>query len=99
MKRGTYKDKEYVEENFWRKIESVGKKIPFMHDAIALFKYMKDPEVHWGKKSFVVGALAYFIWPFDAIPDIAPIIGYLDDAGVIAALVLYLKSELEPYYE
>lgn len=99
MKRGTCKEKKYVEENFWEKIEKVGKRIPFLRDAIALYKYIKDPKVHWARKSIPVGALAYFIWPLDAIPDMALIVGYLDDAGVIAAVVSYLKSELKPYYE
>jgi uncharacterized membrane protein YkvA (DUF1232 family) len=43
--------------------------------------------------------LIYFISPIDTIPDIAPLVGYLDDLGVITALIKYLGSELIPYYD
>ena len=49
---------------------------------------------HGIEKSVVVAALLYFIFPIDAIPDITPFIGYLDDLGVIMATVKYLGSEL-----
>ena len=99
MQEGTYQDYESVKKGFWGKIKEVGKKLPFISDVIALFYYMLDSEVPWYKKSIVVGALAYFISPIDAIPDLAPIIGYLDDAGVIAATVAWFGSELGPYYK
>lgn len=95
-----YKDKaEYVEENLWTKLERVGKKISFAKDIVALFNYMTDPLVSWHRKAIVVMGLIYFIAPIDAIPDIAPLIGYMDDLGVISALLKFLGSELIPYYD
>ena len=35
----------------------------------------------------LIGALAYFIVPFDFIPDMLPIIGLTDDAAVIAGAI------------
>ncbi|KAA0248304.1 MAG: DUF1232 domain-containing protein, partial [Chlorobiota bacterium] len=32
------------------------------------------------------------------IPDLTPLFGYLDDLGVITALLKYLGSELLSYY-
>jgi len=90
---------EYVEENLWSKVERIGKKISFAKDIIALYSYMKDPYVSWHRKAIVVIGLVYFISPIDAIPDIAPFIGYLDDLGVVAAVVKFLGSELIPYYD
>jgi len=90
--------KEYVEENLWEKVERIGRKISFAKDIKALFNYMTDPSVAWYRKSIVVGALIYFISPIDAIPDIAPLIGYLDDLGVLTAVLKYMGSELIPYY-
>lgn len=98
MKRGTRDDEKYVKKNFLAKVNALSEKVPFIRDAKAMYRYMFDPEVHWSKKSVAVGALAYFIFPLDAIPDMTPIVGYLDDAGVISAAVAYLASELEPYY-
>lgn len=95
-----YKEKtNYVEENLWSKVERIGKKISFAKDIMALYSYMKDPFVSWHRKAIVVMGLVYFISPIDAIPDIAPFIGYLDDLGVVAAVVKFLGSELIPYYD
>ncbi len=89
----------FVEENLWNKVQRVGKKISFAKDIMALFSYMKDPFVSWHRKAIVVMGLVYFISPIDAIPDIAPFIGYLDDLGVITAVIKFLGSELIPYYD
>ena len=90
---------EYVEENLWYKLEKAGKKISFAKDIMALFSYMQDSFVSWHRKAIVIAALIYFISPIDTIPDIAPLFGYLDDLGVIAALLKFLGSELIPYYD
>ncbi|MCZ6703744.1 MAG: YkvA family protein [Ignavibacteria bacterium] len=90
---------EHVEENLWYKLESAGKKISFAKDIVALYRYMKDALVGWHRKAIVIAALIYFISPVDAIPDIAPLFGYLDDLGVISALLKFLGSELIPYYD
>lgn len=89
----------FVEENLWSKVQRVGKKISFAKDIKALYAYMKDPDISWHRKAIVVMGLIYFISPIDTIPDIAPFIGYLDDLGVITALVKFLGSELVPYYD
>ena len=89
----------YVEENLWAKLERVGKKISFAKDIFALYRYIRDPIVSWHRKAIVVAGLIYFICPIDAIPDITPFIGYLDDLGVIAALLKFLGHELVPYYD
>ncbi len=90
---------EYVESNIWTKLEAVGKKISFAKDILALVNYMRDPFVSWHRKAIVVGALIYFISPIDTIPDLIPLFGYLDDLGVITALMKFLGSELIPYYQ
>ena len=90
---------EYVEENLWYKLEKAGKKISFAKDIMALFSYMQDSFVSWHRKAIVIAALIYFISPIDTIPDVAPLFGYLDDLGVITALLKFLGSELIPYYD
>lgn len=90
---------EFISSNLWEKLEAVGKKISFAKDIVALYRYMKDGSVQWYRKSIVVAALIYFISPIDAIPDLAPLIGYLDDLGVITAVLKYLGHELMQYYE
>jgi uncharacterized membrane protein YkvA (DUF1232 family) len=38
-------------------------------------------------KGVIYGALGYFLLPFDAIPDIAPVVGFTDDLGALAAAI------------
>ena len=100
-----YQSKEKVDQEteemdgkLWEKLEAVGKKISFAKDIIALYRYLTDTKVQWYRKSIVVGALIYFLTPIDSIPDIAPLVGYLDDLGVITAVLKYLGHELMQYY-
>lgn len=90
---------EYVEENLWYKLEKAGKKISFARDVVALYNYMKSSLISWQRKAIVIAGLIYFISPIDTIPDFAPLFGYLDDLGVISALLKFLGSELTPFYE
>ncbi len=95
----TDREVEYVERNFWEKISRLKGKFGFKRDLIALYKFMKDPRVSFVKKAIAVFALLYFIIPLDSIPDISPIVGFLDDIGVVMLIVRYLSKELEPYYD
>lgn len=88
----------YIDEKIPRKLSSVKKKISFIEDIIALYNYLKDDSVKWYRKLIVVSALIYFISPIDTIPDLAPLVGYLDDLGVIMAAIKYIGSEIKPYY-
>jgi uncharacterized membrane protein YkvA (DUF1232 family) len=90
---------QYVDANIWQKLEQSGVKISFIRDIIAMYNYMMDPFVSWYRKAIVVFGLIYFISPIDVIPDIAPLFGYMDDMGVIAAILKYLGHELSSYYD
>ena len=63
----------------------------------ALWKLIGDPEAAWGAKATAIGALIYLIMPVDAVPDVIPIVGLLDDAGVIGLAVVALTSALDKY--
>ena len=87
-----------VDEGFWAKVQKAGKKLPFLRDAFALYCFVRDPSVHWTRKSVALAALVYFISPFDAIPDFKPVIGYLDDIVVIKMAIEYYRGQIEAYY-
>lgn len=88
----------YIDKEISTKIKKAEKRISFIEDVIALYRYLKDESVKWYRKFIVVSALLYFISPIDTIPDLAPLVGYLDDLGVIAATIKYIGSEIQPYY-
>lgn len=45
------------------------------------------------------GAVVYFINPMDAIPDILPATGLLDDATVIGIVITSVKKDIEKFKE
>ena len=45
----------------------------------------------------VAAALGYFIAPTDALPDFIPVLGYLDDAAVLAAVMAGIREDLKKY--
>jgi len=44
----------------------------------------------------LLGAIAYFILPTDLIPDYIPVIGYVDDAAVLAGAIKIVTSHIKP---
>lgn len=89
--------KNAVLEAFEAKLKPLAKKLWFVPYLIALYRFMMDGDAHWTRKAVAVSALLYFITPIDAIPDIAPVVGYLDDLGVALAAIRYLGRQLDPY--
>ena len=47
-------------------------------------------------KAALIGALAYFVLPMDAVPDVLPVIGFGDDAAVLAAAIKLVTSHITP---
>jgi uncharacterized membrane protein YkvA (DUF1232 family) len=92
-------DVQYVLENLDRKLSTVESKLGFLKHVIALYRYMRDPQVHWMKKTLVVGALVYLIVPVDAVPDFTPLFGFVDDALVVTAAVKTIGKALAQYYD
>lgn len=76
---------EYVKRSFWSKVKQTAAKVPFIPDAVAMYYTMLDTKTPAWAKLTIIAALAYFIMPFDAIPDFTPVVGFADDAGAIAA--------------
>ncbi|MDN8875438.1 YkvA family protein, partial [Staphylococcus aureus] len=71
-------------------------RIPFAGQAMAAWYAAQDPKTPLAAKGLILGALAYFVMPVDAIPDIFAGIGFTDDAAVIAAVLATLGAHLKP---
>jgi uncharacterized membrane protein YkvA (DUF1232 family) len=58
---------------------------------------MRNPKVSSFPKVMVVGAIVYLLMPVDAIPDIAPVVGWLDDlVFLLGALGMLFGSAPKP---
>ncbi|MBT6094884.1 MAG: DUF1232 domain-containing protein [Rhodospirillaceae bacterium] len=60
--------------------------VPFVESAMAAWYCARDPATPKHVKAAIIGALAYFIMPIDAIPDVVILLGYTDDAAVFWAV-------------
>ena len=60
-------------------------KVPFTEDAVAAFYCATDSATPLPVRATLFGALAYFVLPFDAIPDFLLGLGYTDDAAILLA--------------
>ncbi|WP_211217597.1 YkvA family protein [Paenibacillus ginsengihumi] len=90
----------YSEDSFWEKLRKFGKKAGYkvVYAALLLFYCLKDGNVPAWAKTVIIGSLAYFISPLDAIPDIVPVAGFTDDLGsLVAALgivAVYINEDI-----
>ena len=85
-----------VSKGFWPKIRRTAARIPFAKQVVSVYYSARDPETPLAAKGIMLGALAYFVLPIDAIPDILAGIGFTDDAAVIAALLAAVGSSIKP---
>ena len=88
-----------VRKGFWPKLRSTASRIPFAGQALAAWYATQDPKTPLAAKGVMLGALAYFVMPVDAIPDIFAGIGFTDDAAVIAALIATLGANIRPRHK
>lgn len=80
---------QYSESSFWDKLKkyALTAGADVVEKALQLFYALQSPTTPKWAKTIIVGALAYFIMPADAIPDVIAVVGYTDDLGALAAAI------------
>jgi len=89
-------DEALVTRNLGPKVRRTLGRVPFARDAVAAFFAARDPQTPTGVKAAVMAALAYFIVPFDMLPDFIAALGYTDDATVFYGAWRLLAPHLKP---
>lgn len=88
----------FSEKSLWEKIKkfskTAGKKV--VYTVLLLYYVMTDKGVSLKAKAIIIGALGYFIFPLDAIPDLAPLIGFSDDLGVLLFALSQVSDSVTP---
>jgi uncharacterized membrane protein YkvA (DUF1232 family) len=81
---------------FWRKVKRVAASLPFAEDLLAAYYCAFDRATPLQVKAALVGALAYFVLPVDAMPDFLPLLGYGDDAAVLVTALRMVAAHMKP---
>ena len=88
------RDEARVRRGFWPKLKRVAAKLPFAEDLLAAYYAAFDRQTPLQVKAALLGALAYFVLPVDAMPDILPMLGYTDDALVLVTALRMVSGHI-----
>ena len=91
-------DESALHERFWRKLARTAARIPFAEDLLAAYYCAFDRDTPLKVKGMLVGAIAYFVLPADAVPDVLPVLGFTDDAAVLFATVKLVADHIRPLH-
>jgi uncharacterized membrane protein YkvA (DUF1232 family) len=80
------------EAQLFQKAKRLASRLPFVRHVLAMWFAMLDPTVPLRPKARFLFAIAYFVIPFDIVPDFFVGIGYIDDAAVVSATVRALTA-------
>src|SRR4051794_40625838 len=70
---------ERVKARFWPTVKKALRIIPFMDEVVAAYYAMLDPRTPPRSRLILIAALAYFVTPFDIVPDFILGLGFIDD--------------------
>ena len=89
-------DRESVRRRFWIKLKRVAAKLPFAEDLLAAYYCAFDKQTPRHVQAALLGAIAYFILPFDFVPDMLPVLGFTDDAAILATAIRMVSNHIMP---
>lgn len=90
------RDKARVRHGFWRKLRQFAAQLPFVEDLLAAYYCAFDRQTPVQVRMALMGALAYFVLPFDFVPDVLLLVGFADDAAVLAAAIRLVAVHIKP---
>jgi uncharacterized membrane protein YkvA (DUF1232 family) len=89
-------DEQTLKRRFWQKLRALAARLPFAEDLVAAHYCAFDRQTPVHVKAALIGALAYFVLPADVVPDVLPVIGYTDDAAMLAGAIKLVASHITP---
>lgn len=87
-----------VKRGFWRTFRRAARFIPFSSELVAAYYSALDPATPHRVRLMLLAALAYFVLPFDTIPDLLAGIGFSDDAAVLLATISLVRAHITPIH-
>jgi uncharacterized membrane protein YkvA (DUF1232 family) len=74
-------------------------KVPFAKELLSAYYCALDRRTPMQVRAILAGALAYFVMPVDAIPDVLAVIGFTDDMGVLMTALITVRRHILPRHE
>lgn len=93
---GQDRQKERVKTRFWQTLKRAAGQLPFIEDLVASYYCAMDPQTPHRVRGTLLAALAYFVLPFDFLPDFLALIGFTDDIAVLAAAITAIRVHIKP---
>jgi uncharacterized membrane protein YkvA (DUF1232 family) len=90
------RDEAAVRSGFWSKLQRFAAQLPFAEDLLTAYYCAFDRNTPNHVRAALLGALAYFVLPFDFMPDLLPIVGFTDDAAVLAGALRLVWVHIQP---
>ena len=92
-----YKD-DYNESDFWDKIKKFGKSAGenVVGKALMLYYAALSDKTPVAIKALIYGALGYFIFPVDLVPDVIPFAGFADDLVALGTAIASASAYITP---
>jgi uncharacterized membrane protein YkvA (DUF1232 family) len=92
---------QYSEKSLFEKIKKVAKNagIKVIYYVLIAYYLLQKKDLPKKEKAIIIGALGYFIMPFDLVADPTLAVGYVDDIGALALalgkVALYIDDEIK----
>ena len=90
------RDETTVRRGFWHTLARYLARIPFAADLLTAYYCAFDRHTPHHVRAALLGALAYFVLPADVIPDVLPVLGFTDDAAVLASALKLVLNHIQP---
>jgi uncharacterized membrane protein YkvA (DUF1232 family) len=89
-----------VRARFWPTLKRAARQVPFSRDLVAAYYCALDPKTPTRARGMLLAALAYFVMPFDLLPDMFALVGFTDDIAVLAAAFRVIQGHIgDRHYE
>lgn len=88
------RERETVRLKFWDKVRGAAATLPFIEDLLAAYYCAFDRGTPLRVQIALIGALAYFILPFDFVPDMLPLLGFTDDAAILMTAMRMVSGHI-----
>ncbi|MEW9701088.1 DUF1232 domain-containing protein [Paenibacillus sp. SI8] len=94
-------EKYFSNDGFWAKLKKGAKDagIKVIYTGLLLFYALESPKTPLKAKVQIYGALGYLILPLDLVPDLLPVVGYVDDLGALGlalgAVAMSINSDVK----